>query len=137
MSAEMNDQGNPENDWQGAIRFGPLDLVLAEYAARVAKIDGIIVNCLDQLPSCPRLVASYTDRDYLDEPHLLCEQERLTSLLDSAVPIETETTKEGILESLGRIAPIVGTAQGPTFRDRFIQSVGSGFRSNELSFVTP
>ena len=126
MSASMNDPGNPRNDWQGAIRFGPLDLVLTEYAARAAKIDGIFVNCLDQLPAEPRVAAAYADAYRLPLPHSLREQEQLTELLTGALAIETETTEAGILESLGRIAPIAGLGRGPTYAERtFIGCSGS------------
>lgn len=118
MSAQMMDPGNPRNRWQGAIRFGPLDLVLTEYAARVAEIDGIFVNSLDQLPDKPRLASAYANSTYLKTPRGLRQQEKLTSLLESAVPIETETTQQGIIESLAEVAPIVGTGHGATYRDR-------------------
>jgi adenylosuccinate synthase len=50
MTAQLADPGNPTNDWQGTLRAGPLDLVLLQYAVRVCRIDGLIVNSLDQLP---------------------------------------------------------------------------------------
>jgi adenylosuccinate synthase len=118
MSRQWMDPGNPSNDWQGAIRFGPLDLVLMKYAARVAKVDGIFVNCLDQLTQPPRMVTAYAHLDCLKLPRSLQEQEQLTALLESATPIETPTTEQGILEAISQVAPISGMGYGPTYLDR-------------------
>jgi adenylosuccinate synthase len=60
---EIPDQGNPYNIWQGDIRFGCLDMELLQYAARCLewygyKLDGLAVNCLDQLPKVPFIIAA-------------------------------------------------------------------------------
>lgn len=123
MSRRMIDRGNPRNDWQGAIRFGPLDLVLSRYAAGVAEVDGIFVNCLDELPPRPRLVASYAELDHLAVPHSLHEQEELTQLLESVTPIENEATEEDIIASLDAIAPVVGCGRGAAHPHREMLSV--------------
>lgn len=122
MSAEMIDRGNPQNDWQGAIRFGPLDLVLTEYAARISKVDSIVVNCLDQLPAQPRIATAYNNLDRLPIPSSLRQQEQLTELLESAVPHETAATENGIIDSLSQIAPVIGTGYGPSHLDREIKN---------------
>jgi adenylosuccinate synthase len=118
MSSQMADPGNRPNDWQGAIRFGPLDLVLTDYAVRAAHVDGILVNCLDQLPRRPRMVVGYAGLDRLKIPGSLREQEQLTRQLESAIPVERGTTEEGIIEALGAVARVVGTGRGPTYLDR-------------------
>jgi adenylosuccinate synthase len=118
MSSKMVDRSNPRNDWQGAVRFGPLDLVLMEYAARISKVDGIVVNCLDQLPAQPRMVAAYAGLDRLKIPHSLREQQQLTELLEAVVPIKSSTSADGIVESLSQIAPVVGIGRGATHLDR-------------------
>ena len=122
MSREMTDRGNPANDWQGGMRFGPLDLILTEYAARVSQVDGIFVSGLDQLSRRPRMATCYADCGRLEEPANLRQQAELTSLLESASTIQTETTGDGILEELARIAPIIGTARGATYRHRELLS---------------
>ena len=118
FSQHMNDIGNPENDWQGKIRFGPLDLVLLEYAARVTAVDGIIVTGLDQLPANPRIVTAHGNQERLPEPITLSEQERLTGLLESATPTYLETTQDELLARIDQIAPVMGSAHGPSSLDR-------------------
>ena len=118
LSARLSDPGNPQNDWQGTIRFGALDLVLLEYAARTCRIDGLVVNCLDQLPERPRVCTEYAGIARLDVPGSLRDQTALTGLLESAGPRTCETTIEGLLAMLSDIAPVVITSRGPTHRDR-------------------
>ncbi len=118
MSKQTVDPGNRTNDWQGSIRFGPLDLVLLEYAARVCEIDGLIVNCLDQIPHEARICTGYTNTDRIEIPRSLKDQSRLTDMLQRAVPIYRETTVDGILDALDEIAPVKITANGPTHTDR-------------------
>ncbi len=118
MSAEMADSGNTKNDWQGSIRFGPLDLVLTEYAARVCQIDGLVVNCLDQLPQRASVCTRYAGLDRIEIPQSIHEQEQLTAAFESADPVETDTTADGIIDLLGRIAPVVGTGDGASCMDR-------------------
>jgi adenylosuccinate synthase len=118
MSAQITDAGNPTNDWQGSMRFGPLDLVLLEYAARTCRIDGLVVNCLDQLPERPQVCTCYADAGTLEIPRSLREQSALTKLLESAVPLFRDTTPDELLALLNEIAPVMITASGPTHVDR-------------------
>lgn len=118
LSASVVDAGNPGNPWQGSIRCGPLDLVLLDYAARICQVDGLVVNCLDQLPSRPQLCTRYGHRAQLPIPGALQEQSELTEQLEQARPVIEETTEQEILEALGRIAPVVLTAHGPRSSDR-------------------
>ena len=118
MSTQMVDRGNPHNAWQGNIRFGGLDLVLTTYAARVAKVDRIFVNCLDEIPPRSSIATQYEALDQLPIPKTLREQEELTKTLESATPIEKQATESEILDALAAIATIAGTGYGPTHVDR-------------------
>ena len=122
MSSAMVDPGNPGNDWQGNMRFGPLDMVLTEYAARVCRIDGIFVSGLDQLPAAPRIVTEYQQFSRLVEPSCLEQQQQLTTQLVTAVPIERRLAIDELLGILAEVAPIVGTAHGATAGDRELVS---------------
>ena len=119
MTRQIIDPGNPANDWQGTIRCGPLDLVLLEYAARVCRIDGLVVNCLDRLPERPLICRRYRDLRHIDLPRCLQDQAQLTAILQAAVPVVSETTVDGILDQLSQVAPVVITADGPTHLDRY------------------
>jgi hypothetical protein len=127
MTAQFVDRGNPANPWQGSIRCGPLDLVLLDYAARVSRIDGLAVTCLDQLPPEPQVCTGYVGLDRLEIPRSLKEQAALTDRLQTAVPVLAGTTEKGILESLGRVAPVWFTAQGPA-ADDWTMTTPSGCR---------
>lgn len=118
MSAEIVDPGNPENDWQGAIRSGPLDMVLLKYAARICQVDGLVVTGLDQLPAVPQIADRYENCEQLSLPRSLAEQAALTEQLEQAKPILRETTADDILETLETIAPVLLTSDGPTAADR-------------------
>ncbi len=135
LSGRMVDRGNPHNEWQGAIRFGPLDLVLLEYAARVGKVEGIFVNCLDQLPKRARVVTEYDLCDRLDEPTRLSEQQGLTTLLESVMTIESEVDESGILDRIAAISPIVGLSHGPTWKHRELIDVGPGVEPRTSAFA--
>jgi adenylosuccinate synthase len=117
MSKCVVDPGNPDNAWQGSIRCGPLDLVLLKYAARICRIDGLVVNCLDQLPQRPRICTAYANAQ-IEIPHSLKQQAELTKTLQSAAAIVREATIDKILEALNEIAPVMITARGPTHADR-------------------
>ena len=137
MSAKMVDQGNPHNDWQGGIRFGALDLMLLKYAAHITKVDGIFVNCLDELPAQPRLVAEYAELDQLPIPKTLREQEELTKILESATPIVQQATESEILDALSAVAPIVGAGRGPKCTDRELLRVVAGENLHRTFMVEP
>jgi adenylosuccinate synthase len=117
MSAAIVDLGNPMNLWQGSIRSGPLDLVLLDYAARICKIDGIAVTCLDQLPPQPQVCASYACTNRLPLPQSLREQTALTERLQSVSPLIHETTTDEMLAAISQIVPVRFVARGPTAAD--------------------
>jgi adenylosuccinate synthase len=135
MSDRMHDPGNPTNRWQGSIRFGPLDLVLAEYGARVAGVDGIFVSCLDQISSQPRMVTGYVGCDRIETPRSLRQQERITLLLQEARPIVTNATEQKILDRVETIAPIVGLSHGASPSERVLKTFEKGARCH--SSLTP
>lgn len=130
LGAALSDPGNPDNRWQGSMRFGPLDLPLLRYGAEVAmggegsgaKLDGIIVNHLDQYPRVGRVCTRYIGWTGLrtDSFPNLVYQARLGESLERVCP-EYKTMDE--VELLGRIseacvAPVVIEGSGPTWQDR-------------------
>jgi adenylosuccinate synthase len=123
LTAALADPGNPRNDWQGAMRAGPLDLVLLAYAAGVGRIDGLVVNGLDQLPSEFGVCASYRDQGALAPPRNLRDQAALTRLLESAAPVVEATTEDRLLEMLERLAPVRIVGRGPSFRHRQVVGI--------------
>lgn len=118
MTDRLTDHGNPHNPWQGSIRFGQLDLVLLEYAARVSRVDALFVNHLDEVDENCQVASSYRDLDRIEVPATLAEQERNTHQLERAEPMLEKVGTAGLLERLGDIAPIVGTGHGPRMADR-------------------
>ncbi len=118
LTRSLRDPGNPTNDWQGTLRSGPLDLVLLDYASRIAQVDAIVVNHLDQLPAEPRICTAYAGVELLEIPGSIREQEALTRQLQRAVPQYQRTSRQEMLERIGQIAPIAVTADGPAHGDR-------------------
>jgi adenylosuccinate synthase len=137
MSGQIVDPGNPTNDWQGSIRCGALDLVLLEYATRVCRIDGLAVNCLDQLPDRPRICRGYSHARQLELPGSLRDQSQLMTMLQSADPIVSDTTRDGILAGLSDVAPVMITANGPTYFDRTTAAPGTFLHSIPQTANTP
>jgi hypothetical protein len=116
MTARLADPGNPRNDWQGTLRAGPLDLVLLRYAASVDRVDGLVVNGLDQLGPMFPLCRAYRETDALDVPRTRAEQEALTRTVEAATPVVEEATEERLLDLLGEIAPVRILGRGPSSR---------------------
>jgi adenylosuccinate synthase len=118
MTADLNDPGNPRNDWQGVIQAGPLDLVLLRYACEVNSVDGLVVNNVDELPASPQLCRRYLGFDRLAIPLTILDQQRLTQQLFAAQPEMMRTTRSDLLGELSGIAPIEILADGPSYPDR-------------------
>ncbi len=61
LTARLLESHNVWNRWQGGFRVGPLDLVLARYAAVVAGAEVLALTCLDRLGDTGelRVVSSY------------------------------------------------------------------------------
>jgi adenylosuccinate synthase len=134
LDARLSDQGNPANAWQGTIRRGWLDLVLLRYAMEVAggTFGGLVLNGLDEVAGiAPQVCASYLLPDGRKIEQLpvasapsLTFQQRLTSLLDKAVPVCETISPAAILDRLAQeMAPIVMTAIGPTWQDRVLDEL--------------
>jgi adenylosuccinate synthase len=122
FTSHVKDDGNPWNAWQGNLRAGWLDMVLLRYAAKACGIiDNLAVSCLDHLDGEElRICIGYENCEELPRrpgPNLV-HQERLTGILQKAIPQYQPATKEGILDSLSYIAPVGIVASGPTHSDR-------------------
>jgi adenylosuccinate synthase len=118
----LTDDGNPRNAWQHGMRFGHLDLVLLRYAlaASGGAVDGLVVNCLDQIGEDARLCVSYEGMAPLApaEAPSLKHQEELAGQLFAARPVY-HTAPAAVLRSrLAELRPLAIVGQGPTWRDR-------------------
>jgi adenylosuccinate synthase len=129
LDARLRDPGNPANAWQGMLRRGWPDLVLLRYALETAggPLDGLVVNCLDDLAEATTYVCTgYRLQDGQTIERLpsaaapaLAFQQRLTSLLEGATPIYEALSPATISDRLAdETAPTAMTATGPTWRDR-------------------
>ena len=126
---------NTWNRWQGAFRVGPLDLVLARYAVRAARVDSIALTCLDRVPGEVRAVTAY---DYTGpvEPWfdgafaytVERDRVRITEIRDGAgiatvlaacrpaAEIKTNAIADLVASELG--VPVTIASAGPTWRDK-------------------
>jgi adenylosuccinate synthase len=118
FSSEIEDLGNPNNAWQGAIRSGPLDLVLLRYAVESCPVDGLVVSNFDQVPDAIRYCARYTNPIAFTGSRSLKEQEKLTLRLKAANPVIEKASQSELLNRLAELAPVVITADGPTHMSR-------------------
>ena len=67
----LPDSANTANDWQGPLRLGWPDLLLARYAAAVCGgLDGLAVTCLDRAPALAPLRAAVAYRLASPAPRL-------------------------------------------------------------------
>jgi adenylosuccinate synthase len=144
LDARLADPGNPTNDWQGTIRRGWLDLVLLRYAVAAAggPLDGLVVNCLDDLGLLsPKICVRYRcDSDCeieslpLSASPWLAAQEKLTATLQSAKPVYKEVSAAELCSTLAReIAPIAINSAGPSWQDKTLHSLR--FRASADSAV--
>jgi adenylosuccinate synthase len=133
LDAKLADPGNPINAWQGAIRRGWLDLVLLRYAVDAVggPLDGLVLNCVDQLADVsPRICVRYgcvSDKEIerlpLSSIPRLAAQERLTRLLEGAIPV-CEPFPAALCDTLLReLAPVVITGRGSTWKDRTLRDL--------------
>lgn len=120
FSSKIIDAGNPVNAWQGAIRSGPLDLVLLRYAISSCPVDGLVISNFDQLPEAIPLCTKYADSIAFHGSRSLKEQEKLANRLELAKPLFENVTRSELLERVGELAPVVMTADGPTHLHRQI-----------------
>ncbi len=118
---KMTDQGNPWNAWQHGMRFGRLDLVLLDYALAVSGvIDGLVVNCLDEVEDPTPVCLAYEELERLAPAEFpnLQHQTALTQQLLEAKPIYRSFTPTELLTHLAERAPLAITSYGRTWRDR-------------------
>jgi adenylosuccinate synthase len=142
LSKAMTDRNNPEGLWQGKMRFGWLDLPLLRYAANNcgAALDGIAVNCIDQLRSGSwkgyRKKVSTFLQSQLDRPmgHDLSRQETLGRMIAEDEQTMTVASMEEILEAIGTVAPVAVESRGPCWTDR---KVTREFEFRKLERRTP
>jgi adenylosuccinate synthase len=126
----MPNEHNTENEWQGAVRRGWFDGVLARYAvAADAGIDALAITHLDWLST--RAEWTYCD-NYLPDIRLhaaqirsLARQERMTSLLTSVRPVlqHCSSREEDVLERIEEIVgrPVAVGSRGPSAGDVLIR----------------
>ena len=113
---------NCTGPWQGAVRHGWPDQVMAHYAADVAgRIDGVVVTHLDTWRSLTggQLATTYESLDRLPRPTTLAEQAALTSALLAATPLlepwpHGRAVDDGEPWAALHRAPLAATATGPT-----------------------
>ncbi len=118
FSDTILDPGNPDNAWQGAIRSGPLDFPLLQYAVSACPVDGLVVSNLDQVGDPVSICPHYAEENPLPIPRRITEQEQMTQQLQTAQPVITKVSQAELLERLVKLAPIVITADGPTHAHR-------------------
>ena len=109
------DEGNPENEYQGKIRFGHFDEVLFRYAVHNAGdvVDLVAVSHCDEAPStfCPTYAVVGKD---LWRPSCVEDQELLRRLVQNVRPV-----LEPITPDFWKPTPeLLYRAHGPKFSDR-------------------
>jgi adenylosuccinate synthase len=118
----VKDENNPDNPWQGRIRFGHLDLPLLQYAADVCDIygmlNGIAINGVDQVEYPAKVCHHYWDNHHpgAHACYDLQRQEKAGELLLRSVPIYEET--HDLVQYVDRIYPVVIRGHGPSADDR-------------------
>ena len=142
LDAQLSDPGNPTNAWQETIRRGWLDLMLLRYAAETAggPLDGIVIDCLDHLAEVsPQVCVGYRCPPHLEIEQLpvsavpwLASQERLTRLLECAVPVYRQVSLAALCDTLARtVAPIAISGDGPTWQNRSLRELRFRRRTQE------
>lgn len=108
----FDDPGNPENEWQGRLRYGFLDIPLLKRSLETIQhtcggrgLDGLAVSCLDQVREKPMRVRLEAGIDCATRP-------------DVDVWTTTETAHELELLAAHGIGKTLITGFGPTWRDR-------------------
>jgi adenylosuccinate synthase len=130
-SIELSDDGNPWNAWQHGIRFGHLDVVLLEYAIAACggTLDGLVVNCLDQVGDQARVCVAYDGVAGFSPSAIpsLKLQEELGEILFRARPLYQEMMADELQGILREFAPLAVLGRGRTWRDRALETLS--FRS--------
>jgi adenylosuccinate synthase len=138
LSMKFRDPGNPQNEWQGNLEYGWLDFPLLRYAANICKtwggLDGIILNHMDQISHEYKVCTDYKSFQCGEEgypslfwpkPHILDlkNQEDMGKRIMVDHPVYKQVNAGQLLEMLWELAPVVGTATGPTHKDRSIETI--------------
>ncbi len=117
------DENNPTNHWQGAMRFGYFDFVLFKYACEQLKkefrLDGIVVNHLDQFPN--QVCFDYENvLSFNPDTHNLKAQEEASNLLLNAEMNQYGMSTEEFLKEITKQSgcPVEIVSYGPTASDR-------------------
>ncbi len=132
LTRNLPDPGNPENEFQGALRVGWFDFPLYRYALAVQSVDALAVSWLDQFNETGDKVATgyhptsvYRQGFGLEEHDInlkpllypdLMRQENIGKLLKIAKPIYQTVTRDEFLSLLGQRILVKGF--GPNFEDR-------------------
>jgi adenylosuccinate synthase len=111
MQYLLKNDHNTESQWQGSMRTGHFDMVLAKYAIQAcAGIDYLAITHIDKIvePSAPELWSVATSYEYDD---------KLT--VTSSINHEDVDTSDGFIELLdNRLAPVGMVSWGPTLADK-------------------
>jgi adenylosuccinate synthase len=130
LTTRLQDPGNPWNRWQGNLRCGWLDLALLRYAAAVeGRLDGLVVNHLDQMTDSETLICDAYQNVTLSPTDVpdLSRQQHFTEQLKQAKPVLASVHSAELVERLSAIAPVALTASGATHEERRL--LGLRFRS--------
>lgn len=122
LTARLTDPGNPENEWQGKLRCGGLDLVLLKYAiAACGGIDGLAVNHLDQVDGlflCDAYAMMRDEEVFTNPSPNVSLSSRVQMMLEDVEPMGWHATADGLRQVLSQIAPIIVEGSGPTHEQR-------------------
>ena len=134
MEEFWKDTRNPENCWQGAFRYGWLDLNLLQYAIDVnGGIDSLAVTCLDQMAAMPEeypwtVAVGYETNGRpwklkFNSQRTYREQEALGKLLETVQPIYSTRAPRSMEEYGHFVAKKLGIrmsilSQGPKTTDK-------------------
>ena len=122
LTDKLVDVNNPTNPWQLNFRVGHFDFPLFNYACDVVKreykLDGIVLNHLDQINSnvCTRYNGLTEELKYRG-PNLK-RQEQLGYRLWQVKPYLEQINETEFLATISKQAPITIVGRGPTYLDR-------------------
>jgi adenylosuccinate synthase len=110
---------NRENEWQGPVRYGWFDAVLARYALEVARVDALVITHRDEIRPPWKVCVGYRGLDRLPLPRSIADQERLTRTLLEAEPIYEECAPESFVSKIESLLGrrVGGVSRGPRWSD--------------------
>lgn len=122
LSSRLTDEGNLENEWQGKMRCGDLDLVLLKYAiAACGGIDNLAINHFDQVDGlriCDKYSMLRDEESFRNPLPNLSLATNMQCSLNDVEPMGWHVTAEGLRKILSGIAPIAIEGFGPTHLDK-------------------